>query len=165
MRIAITGHRPNKINNEYNGNGPMSLWIVNEIGKILDKEHPSLLISGMALGVDMLFAEMAIERNIDLLAAIPCEGQDVKWVEKSKNRYQKILSYKNCEKVILSKRYTPWCMQKRNEYMVDNCNLLIGVHDGTVGGTGNCLEYAKKVNRKIHIINPQDYFKELYEFI
>ena len=48
-------------------------------------------------------------------------------------------------------------MQKRNEWMVDNCTQLIGVFDGSPGGTANCLKYAKNKLKEVDItiINPQ----------
>ena len=156
MKIAITGHRPQRLNNEWGGLGPMSDWLRKKINETLDKENPTMLISGMALGVDMLFAEIAIERNLDLLAAIPCVGQERRWPQKSQDRYNKILSYKNCEKVVLAERYAPWVMQQRNQYMVDNCDLLIGCWDGTTGGTCNCVQYALKKKKNFIRINPQD---------
>ena len=158
MKVAATGHRPNKLQNDYDGTGPMSKWIKKEINNILDKHSPTMLISGMALGVDMLFAEIAIERKLDLLAAIPCKGQEKVWPKKSQDRYNKILSYENCEKVYVNEKYSGWAMQQRNEYMVDSCGLLLAVWDGTTGGTCNAVQYAKKVNKEIIRINPQDFY-------
>lgn len=157
MKIAVTGHR--NLNKEYDGIGPMSTWIKKEVNNILDKHGPVMLISGMALGVDILFAEIAIERNLDLLAAIPCRGQEKVWPSKSQDRYNKILRYENCEKVHVSENYSGWAMQKRNEYMVDNSDLLIAVWNHiAIGGTYNCVKYAKKVNKEIIRINPQDFY-------
>ncbi len=45
-------------------------------------------------------------------------------------------------------------MDKRNKWMVDNCDLLIAVWNGTSGGTANCVNYAKSINKQIIIINP-----------
>lgn len=157
MKIAITGHRPQKLNREYNGTGPMSTWVKKKVNDTLDIYGPTMLISGMALGVDMLFAEIAIERNVPLLAAIPCKGQEKIWPKKSQDRYNKILSYENCEKVYVNENYSGWAMQKRNEYMIDRCDILLAVWDKIAsGGTYNCVKYAKSKNKQIHYINPLD---------
>lgn len=157
MRIAITGHRPQRLNKEYDGIGPMSDWLREEINKVLDMHSPTQLISGMALGVDQLFAEIAIKRNLDLLAAIPCKNQEKMWPQKSKDRYNEILQYPNCEKVYVSESYSGWAMQKRNQYMVDNCDLLIACWNHIPqGGTYNCVRYAQSKNIKIEYINPLD---------
>lgn len=47
-------------------------------------------------------------------------------------------------------------MQKRNEYMTDNSDIVIAVWDGSKGGTANCVRYAKKLNKEIIVINPKE---------
>ncbi len=53
-------------------------------------------ISGMAIGVDMDFAEIVIELrsrfSVTLECAIPCANQTLKWSDKEKSRYTEILS-------------------------------------------------------------------------
>ncbi len=45
-------------------------------------------------------------------------------------------------------------MQKRNEWMVDNCDMLVAVWDGTDGGTYNCIDYAKRMKKPRILIDP-----------
>ena len=45
-------------------------------------------------------------------------------------------------------------MQARNQWMVDHCQLLIAVFDGSPGGTKNCVDYALRVRREIRLIDP-----------
>ena len=150
MTVAVTGHRPNKLNYEYNGEGEVSSWIKERIKQKLYTIEADTCISGMALGVDMLFAECAIDLKLDLIAAIPCRNQEKVWPQLSQNRYNQILNYDRCQKVLVNDvEYQPWVMQKRNEWMVDNCNVLLAVWDGSSGGTKNCIDYAHKVNKSI----------------
>jgi uncharacterized phage-like protein YoqJ len=53
-------------------------------------------------------------------------------------------------------------MQVRNEWMVDHCNDLLAVWDGSDGGTGNCVRYAQRILEpsKLHRVNPNDFFLE-----
>jgi uncharacterized phage-like protein YoqJ len=161
MKIAITGHRPHKLGNDYDLTSPLINNIKLEIIHNLER-YPldSLtLISGMALGIDTLFALIAIELELNLIAAIPFKGQESKWPFGSRLKYNYILSYEKCEKIIVSGGgYHPSKMQKRNEWMVDNCDVLIAVWDGTAGGTANCVEYAKD-KKQIIRINPNNYRK------
>ncbi len=162
MKIAITGHRPNKLGNDYDLNSPLIQWIKNEINKILVQYYyyPNELelITGMALGIDTLFAKIAIENNIPFIAAIPCKNQWSKWIQKSIEIYQNILQHKNCTIYNVStNNYSNTCMQDRNIWMVDNCDILIAVWDGTSGGTANCIKYAESVNKHIIRINPNDF--------
>lgn len=158
MKIAITGHRPNKLGNDYELKSPLIQWIKMEILKILDREKPDELITGMALGIDTLFALIGIERGLKITAAIPCDNQERMWPVGSKQMYYMILNNPLVTKVVVSPGpYAVWKMQKRNEWMVDNCNKLIEVWDGTTGGTANCIKYAEEVGREGIRINPNDY--------
>jgi uncharacterized phage-like protein YoqJ len=156
MKIAITGHRPNKLNNEYGMKGPCSTYIRSEILKVLEKENNPVIISGMAIGVDQIFALMAIELNFKLIAAIPFVGQEKMWPQKSQDIYKQILEYKNIEKVIVCQgSYSPEKMQIRNKWMVDNCDKIIAVFDGTNGGTKNCVTYARSQKKEMIHIDPR----------
>jgi len=45
-------------------------------------------------------------------------------------------------------------LQKRNEWMVDNSDAVIAVWDGTPGGPGNTVDYARKFGRSVLVIDP-----------
>lgn len=114
--------------------------------------------SGMALGVDMWAAEIVLELKkeypkLKLTAVVPCPEQADRWSEEHKARYQSILD--RCDKTITtSPSYTRGCMHKRNRALVDLCDVLIAVFDGTKGGTMQTVNYAKSKKRKIEIITP-----------
>lgn len=151
---AATGHRPNKLGNEYQMVGPYSDFIRKEIKAILLHDKPNVIISGMALGVDMIFAQCGIDLGIPVIAAIPFKGQESKWPFKSIRVYQNILANKLvCQKIVSEGDYSAAKMQTRNEWMVDNCDVLVAVWDGTPGGTGNCVKYAESKNKKILYIS------------
>lgn len=114
-------------------------------------------ISGMALGVDLDFAEIVLKlRNkypITLECAIPCPNQTLKWNDTDKLRYESIL--KRADKIsLISERYTPECMLKRNRYMVDKSELVIAVFNGIEqGGTWHTINYARKTDTAIELID------------
>lgn len=161
MIIAFTGHRPQNLDHDYEGKSPLSLKIRREIIKHLAAHgYKSGLIDhtivGMALGVDMLAAEICLDLGIPYIAAIPFVGQHLKWPFKSRERYKYLLS-KACEIVNVSgdDKYKPQYMQIRNIWMVDNCTKVFAVWDGsTSGGTYNCVQYAKD-KKPIIYINPK----------
>lgn len=162
MKIAITGHRPHRLGNDYDLTSPLIQKIKMELQALLNDylSHSTgndiILISGMALGIDTLWAELAIENNLPLIAAIPCQNHDSLWTKASKERYHKILNHPLTEVVMVTNElYSGICMQKRNEYMVNNCDILVGVWNGSEGGTANCVKYAKSVGREIYLINPK----------
>ena len=113
-------------------------------------------ICGGAIGFDTLAAELVLEaknifHSLTLEIAVPCENQSESWSQAQKEKYDEIIS--QADKVtLLSTQYTKNCMQKRNEYMVDNSSLVIAHYDGSAGGTKNTFEYAKKHNKEIVLV-------------
>ena len=116
-------------------------------------------ISGMALGVDMDFAEIVLNLRdeerypVTLECAIPCPDQALKWNAKDKLRYESILIRAD-EINLISNRYTPDCMLKRNRYMIDNSEIVIAAFNGIEkGGTWYTINYAKKENKTILLVD------------
>lgn len=159
MKLAITGHRPNKLGHDYELKSPLIKEIKKRILEVIDEHKPTHLISGMALGIDTLFAIIAHQEAIDLIAAIPCYMQERNWQQSSINLYRKILDtpingHLPIQVIVTQSNYTPECMQDRNIWMVDNCDILLAVWDGTSGGTANCVKYAYSKERPVIRINP-----------
>lgn len=156
MKIAITGHRPSRLGNEYDYKGPYSVYIDFELRKIIEQLKPTHMISGMALGVDTIFAHLALEMNIPLIAAIPFEGQENKWFSENKKEYFDIINNPLTEKKYISEPgYAAWKMHKRDQWMVDKCDHLIVVWDGQPGGgTWSTLQYVTKVHLPHTLIDP-----------
>lgn len=167
-KIAVTGHRPNKLfgYNLYN-NG----WI--KIGKIfrklildrLEKYARVELIIGMALGVDQVFGLVGVKLKnqgfpVVIHAAIPCIDQPNMW--KSREYWDKIKNNSDIVNYVTEKRYIDdkSCLEKRNRYMVDLCDELFAVCDGSKSGTLNCINYAIRKNKPILNIYDQLYAKK-----
>lgn len=153
MIVAFTGHRPNKLGG-YKVPNQTYIYVCQQIEKTLIELKPDKVISGMALGVDQWAAYIAWKLNIPFLAAVPFEKQDSNWPEKSQQTYQKLLKL-SAELIVVSPGgYSSNKMQVRNEWMVNHCDKLIAVWNGTPGGTANCVNYAEKINKEIIRINP-----------
>jgi uncharacterized phage-like protein YoqJ len=45
--------------------------------------------------------------------------------------------------------YAAHKMHVRNKWMVNKCNKVLALWDGSKGGTGNCVSYALSVDRPI----------------
>lgn len=146
--ITTTGHRPDKLGKEYDHKGQYSDAIREAFRSFLKAalgKGQVEVITGMALGVDTIFAEVAIELGIKITAAIPFIGQERMWPKKSQEHYHEILSNPLVTKVIVSEGgYAAWKLQRRNEWMINHCTHLIVIWNGDEsGGTYNCLKYAK----------------------
>lgn len=153
MIVAFTGHRPDKLGG-YKLPNPTYLYICQQIDLTLKDLKPEKIISGMALGVDQWAANIAHRLNIPFVAAIPFIGQEKAWPAQSQKTYHALLRLAESQHIVCSGGYSAHKMQIRNEWMVDNCDKLIAIWDGSNGGTGNCVEYAKSKNREIILIDP-----------
>ncbi len=126
----------------------------------IENKNVNIFITGMALGIDMWAARIVLSLKnkyplLQLVAAVPCKNQYRKWNDESKREWQRIIDKCDLIQYVSEEEYTPWCMNKRNEWMVDNSDYVIAVHDGTKGGTGNCVKYAQSKGKEITSLHPK----------
>ena len=156
MIVAFTGHRPEKLGGY--GPNPVQDRVRAEIRYVLETWRPEAAISGMALGVDQWAAEICVNMEIPFTAAVPFETQESAWPNESQQHYRDLLFKANKILVVSPGRYyAAWKMQKRNEWMVDHCDRLLAVWDGSTGGTYNCVSYARSVGKYVHVLNPKEF--------
>lgn len=153
MIVAFTGHRPDKLGG-YKVPNPTYNHVCQQIEKTLLELNPEKVISGMALGVDQWAAYISYKLKIPFLAAVPFERQYSAWPEKSRKTYNKLLDIASEVVIVSPGGYSSLKMQTRNEWMVNHCDKLIAVWNGSDGGTGNCVKYAKTINKEIIYIDP-----------
>lgn len=153
---CFTGHRPAKLPWKYNERDPRCLSFKEKLRAVIEAVYESGIshfICGMALGCDIYCAETVLELrrqhpDISLEAAVPYRGQADKWAADDQRRYRRILDA--CDKVsVLQEDYSPYCMMRRNRYMVDNATVLIACYDGLSGGTWNTIKYAMDMDKEV----------------
>lgn len=173
MKIAVTGHRPSKLGDAYDLHHSTNITIgQNMRAFILQKagyqektnsflsDEKVTLISGMALGVDTIWALVALKlkerypTKFELECAIPCAKHSSRWKKVDQDRHADIMARADIVTMVSEDAYAPYLMQKRNEYMVDKADILLAVWDGTKGGTGNCVKYAMKTGRTTYQYHP-----------
>jgi uncharacterized phage-like protein YoqJ len=143
--IAGTGHRPNKLA------AHASLPKLHEFATtvLASKLKPTRVISGMAVGWDIALAEAALGLGIPLVAAVPFKGQESRWPQDVQRRYSTLLGLAAEVVYVSEPGYEAWKYQKRNEWMTDQCHVLLALWNGSPGGTANCVRYAQKKGKKI----------------
>lgn len=159
-KVAVTGHRPDKLfgydllNPNYT---PIREAIEEALRErliyltVLGKPNPLECITGMALGIDQLFGLVALQLKdeglpVRLFAALPCRNQNSVWKD---DTYWQLLMKEADEVFYTAERYSPRCMQQRNEFMVNRADEILAVWNGTPGGTANCVNYARKVGKPV----------------
>jgi uncharacterized phage-like protein YoqJ len=147
MILSVTGHRSNKLG----GYSEEARFTLDSFAaEMLRKLSPDKIITGMALGWDTAIATSCLNLGIPYIAAIPFEGQERRWKLEDKELYHHLLEY--ADKVVdvslevddkLPPLTFPTYYQHRNEWMVDNSDVLLALWNGGNGGTANCVRYAK----------------------
>lgn len=148
--VAFTGHR--KLPSE------MLVYqnLTNTLQTAVEKYDDLQGIAGGALGVDTIAAEVMADLAIPYKLYLPCHNQDRFWSEQQKERYQLTLLMAQEVRYIYEGDYPgAWVMFRRNEAMVDDCDFLIAVYDGSkTGGTAQCVGYAEMRNKTIVTLRP-----------
>lgn len=105
---------------------------------------------GMAMGFDLLAAEVVIELKaicpkLRLIAAIPFHHQDRFYSETDKTRYQKALAATD-ERIILTTRYDRNAYRIRNAFMIEHAAHVIAYFDASLlyTGTGQTMRMAER---------------------
>jgi uncharacterized phage-like protein YoqJ len=174
-KIAFTGHRPQKLPA---GAGRVALQeaisaALQRASAKYAETHQLVVISGGAEGVDTDAAREAAKLGIPYIVAVPFKGQSSKWSPDAQATYEKMckladskfaqLLGKDCARVeggtvILDEGGYEYAKYgKRDRWMVDHCDALIAVYDGSPSGTGRTYDYAKSVGKPIVRINPNDF--------
>lgn len=156
MKIAVTGHRPDKLGG-YDAIENFKILRNHMIGVMLRSPLENLtIISGGALGIDQLWIEAALSLKLPVIAALPFEGYDGKWPAFSKQEYKKLLDKCQLVKYICEPGYQARKLQIRNEWMVNECDRLYAYWNGSSGGTANCVRYAETVMKPTTIFNTNE---------
>ena len=139
VSCCFTGHRPGKLPWRYDEEDPCCAALKKRIFDAAEAAYQEgfrHFLCGMALGCDLYFCECVLRLrqmhpDVTVEAAIPCR------------RYQQLVEACDFE-TLVSRQYTPSCMQRRDRYMVDHASLLIAAFDGSPGGTRYTVEYAMR---------------------
>ncbi len=161
---CFSGHRPKSLPWGFDEQDErcvkMKGKLKEEIIKAIKSGYDTFLC-GMALGFDMIVAEMILElkendsfKHIKLIGALPCKNQERLWKEGEKFRYHNLLAKLDGTRCIYDNYVGAKCMLERNKFMVNNSSLLIALFNGTSGGTEKTIRYAQKQGIDIVLIVP-----------
>lgn len=163
MRLAVTGHRPNKLGG-YSDKAASMLrgFAIDELHRYVGQKDLKVF-TGMALGWDQAIAVACLHLDLPFIAHLPCNNQECKWPQQSKAAYRLLLERAESVVVVSPGPYAAWKMQRRNQAMVDDCQELLALWNGSPGGTANCIEYAESRFTPPKITNPWEKWQRRIE--
>ena len=162
---CFTGHRPKTLPWGYDENDLLCVSFKSKLKFALEnlivKDGYKKFISGMAMGADMICAEIVLTLKnlypyIKLECAVPNHAFTEAWAAEDVRRYSSILTRADEIKFISDKRvYSKRDLMLRNIYMVDSSDIVIAAYiEGESGGTKNTIDYAKYKNKEVIIVEP-----------
>lgn len=163
-KCCFTGYRPQKLPYLQKEDSAEYQRLYRLLTKLIQRAADGgydYFISGFAEGVDLIAAKIVLTLknsgcDIELEAALPGMNQARYWTAAQKGVYYRLLDqadHKNC----LEQKMSRYSCLKRDEYMVDQADLVIAVFDGKKGGTAYTLNYARQKKRSLWIVDPLQY--------
>jgi len=154
MNIAMTGQRPKSLDQDYTYTSDLWVWVRKELTSTFTKMNPQKIITGMALGVDTVAAEVALTMEIPYIAAVPFPGQENTWTDEQKIHYNHLLNWAEDVEFVSDANDHKGVYQVRNQWMVDRADIVVAVWNGFKGGTRNCIEYAIRKEVPVWRLDP-----------
>lgn len=160
-KICFTGHRPKGLPWGYDEEKESCKEFKRVMYGILEKaiqNNYTYFISGMALGIDMICAEIVLNlkkkyKEVFLECAIPCLNQEKLWSENQQDRYNRILKQADLVHYVSKNTYTNDCMNNRNNYMVTKSDVVIAIWNGKPSGTANTIQMANNQGKKVRVVD------------
>ncbi len=148
---CFTGHR----DMPYQAMEVLLPRLTEAVKELLSKGVDTYLVGG-ALGFDTVAAIQLINLRRHLYPQLrvvlvrPCADQAAKWPTAQKILYETVRREADGD-ILLSDRYYPGCMQKRNAFMVEHSSHLIAYVTRRSGGSYQTATLAQK--QGLHIQN------------
>lgn len=166
---CFTGYRPHRFSFSPDGLRPQQVRaaLTDQI-RCLYEEGYRTFISGMSTGVDLWAAAAVVDlaaefSDLQLVAAVPFEGQESRWPLADRREYRRVLDACHRVEVLYDRPATQEeaaaCYRNRNRWMVDRADTVLAVCPVDVAdsrtGTAATVRYARKQQRRILYIHPQ----------
>lgn len=172
---CFTGHRNKDLPFSGDRNSQGMKCLVSSLQMYIEKavkDGYDTFISGMAEGTDLICAEIVhnlITRkgmNLRLICAVPYKKQGAKELLNPLDQYVYNMLIQESEVVYVSDTKARACYQKRNRFMVENSQRIIGVfkESKTRSGTYQTIKIAQQAGLEMNIIylekNPVFYLSD-----
>ena len=142
--VCVTGHR--SLASDF------SIVTLEKVFSAFIEKGFNTFLVGMAVGFDTIcfqtLEKIRKKKDIKIVACIPCLDQDKMFSISQKKEYRRMIESAD-KKVLVNQKYSAFCMQERNQFMVDNSSYVIAYLNENKGGTANTVRYANKKGKKV----------------
>lgn len=153
IRIGITGHR--RLDDE-----TAWPWVSRELADALARaRRPFAVLSSLAIGADQLLASIALEHDGTLEVVLPFPGYRARFAdEQEARRYDALLLRASSVEVLPAQAADKLSYLVAGQRVVDRSDVMFAVWNGQpaadVGGTGDIVQYARRLGRPLTVFDP-----------
>jgi hypothetical protein len=152
VRVGITGHQ---------GLTPSTaIKVRSAIDELLMKYGAVVGVSSLAEGADQIFADAIVARGGQLEVVIPCADYEATFSESTDLEHFREL--RALARVVTQLRFdkpSEEAFWAAGQEIVDSSDVVVavwnGTHSGGLGGTGDAVEFAQKLDKELHIVWPE----------
>ncbi len=150
---AFTGHRTIKKSHEKNL-PPLVLRAI----EYAYSNGCRTFVAGGAVGFDTVVARQVIlfrmsHPDVRLHLFLPCKNQDELWTDAQRKSYQYTLTLAD-EVTYISDEYTPDCMKRRNQALVEGADMLVAYVSRSSSGSAQTVRIATRLNKPVYNLYP-----------
>lgn len=150
MFMFVTGHRPDKLGGWGSfSHDRLTQFAEHHIQELTVKNSVDCWFIGMALGWDMACAQACANLGIPYFATIPMIDQPKMWRSADTEKWTELCRKSRRTIIVSEPGYDSFKMMVRNRYMVNRSQMGLALWDGSSGGTGNCVAYAKSCGKEV----------------
>lgn len=162
---AVIGHRPTRFKWKYKENNTGCKRLKKRLHDVFIQLYSCgvrVFYVGGSLGVDQWAGEILLDlkkqepyKDIQLIVALPFEGHDERWDERSRRRLNYLKQNSKC--ITIGTEPGPESYKTRNAYLLNQVDCLVAVYDNdrTVqSGTGLTVSTAEGKGLPIVLIHP-----------
>lgn len=154
--VAITGHRPGSLSTEQRQYMQDGLEFIAD--GLIEYYGAEKFLTGLALGADTIWAELALKYGIEYDVYIPFEGQEERWSQADQKRYRELRSSASSEKAF-GQQFSNRLYHARNDALIQDSDLLVAVWRPSVqkGGTFSTVQKSLKKSHPTLLLDMDDF--------
>lgn len=152
MKAGITGH-------QNLGSADTVAWVSDTLKAAVKQSNIDMGLTSLAIGADQLFAETLRDMNIRYVAIVPCDDYEQTFTSSDDlERYNRLLQ-NAFETVNLPFTHpSELAFYEAGKQIVNTSDMVMALWNGQpakgLGGTGDIVQYALSIKRRVLHINP-----------
>ena len=155
LKVGVTGHRDLSDFHQ----SELRTEIFQELKKLKHGHDHYVILDSIAVGADLLCAQIGIELGYELICPLPFAGYRDDFLNEDLKLFDELIKQASRSFVVSDGADKDAAYLTAGEYIAENCDVLIAIWDGqpqqSICGTAAVVDAAKRSHKDIRIISPK----------